>query len=55
MDQVVAAIGAVLSIGGLLAAAFVGRSQSRSLREITYVALPIIGAVAISAMAWSRL
>ena len=55
MDQVVVAVGAVLSVGGLVVAAVVGRSQAHSLREITYVVLPIIGAVVIAAMAWSRL
>ena len=55
MDQVVVAVGAVLSVGGLVVAAVVGRSPSRSLLEITYVVLPIIGAVVIAAMAWSRL
>ena len=43
MDQVVVAVGAVLSVGGLVVAAVVGRSQAHSLREITYVVLPIIG------------
>ncbi|MEK7251736.1 MAG: hypothetical protein AAB198_00575, partial [Actinomycetota bacterium] len=55
IDQVVFAVGAVLSVGGLVVAAVVGRSPSRSLLEITYVVLPIIGAVVIAAMAWSRL
>ncbi len=55
IDRIVVAAGSVLGVGALLVAAVVGRPRPRSVREVAYLAFPLIGAVVISILAWSRL
>jgi hypothetical protein len=55
MDRVVLVVGSILGLGSLLVAAVVTRPRPGSVREVVYLALPLIGAGVVVGFAWWRL
>ncbi len=53
-DRAWVVVGSVLALGGLLAAAITNRPRPRSLREVLYLVIPLVGAAALVVLAWSR-
>ncbi len=54
MDRVVIIVGSLLGVGALLVAAVLTRPRPASMREIVYLVAPLIGAVVLAGLAWSR-
>ena len=54
IDHIVVFAGTVLGVGGLLVAAIIMRPRPASIREVVYLVVPLAGAVALAALAWSR-
>lgn len=54
-DRIVVALGAVLGVGALVAAALVLRPRPANVREVAYLVLPPAGAVVLAVLAWWRL
>jgi len=55
IDRIVLAVGTVLAVGAVGAAVVLTRPRPHSLREVVYLAVPVVGAVVITALAWARL
>jgi hypothetical protein len=55
MDRVVLVMGSILGLGPLLVAAVVTRPRPDSVREVVYLALPLVGAGVVVGLAWWRL